>query len=95
MLASVRWDLMVVLIGADLAIVGVGYLSMCFHYFLLYVYRLPLESGLLSLGPAWNSFLMKYPRMFLEGGCHLKPCQTCDYLEPFSTCSMASPLTQW
>ena len=84
-----------VLIGTDLIIIGVDCLSMCFYYFILCEYNLSLETGLLKLGAVWNSFLMKYPRTFLEGRCHLKPCQTCDYLEPFSTCFMASLLTLW
>ena len=87
--------LIVVLIGIDLIIIAVDYLSMCFYYLILCEYSLSLETGLLNLGPVWNSLLIKCTRIFLEGRCHLKPCQTCDYLEPFSTCFMASLLTLW
>ena len=93
--ASVRQCLMVALSGAGLMTLVVEHLSLCFYYFILCVCSLPLERGFLNLGPVWNSFLMKYPRTFLEGRCHLKPCQTCDYLEPFGTCFMASLLAQW
>ena len=81
--------------GTGLITAVVECLSMRFYHFMLCVCSLPLERGFLNLGPVWNSFLMKYPRTFLEGRCHLKLCQTCDYLEPFSTCFMASLLAQW
>ena len=42
-------------------------------------YDLLLESAFLKVGPVWNSFPTIYPRPFLEGGCHLQPCETCDY----------------
>ena len=59
------------MIGIDLIITGVEYLSMCFYYFLPYEYSLPLETDFLKLGPVWNSVLLTYPRTFLEGRCHL------------------------
>ena len=37
------------LIGIDLIITGVEYLSMCFNYFTPCEYNLPLESGFLKL----------------------------------------------
>ena len=42
------------LIGIDLIIIDVEYLSMCFYYFTPSEYNLPLESGFLKLGPFWN-----------------------------------------
>ena len=42
------------LIGIDLIIIDVEYLSMCFYYFTPSEHNLPLESGFLELGPFWN-----------------------------------------
>ena len=42
------------LIGIDLIITDVEYLSMCFYYFIPYEYNLPLETDFLKLGPFWN-----------------------------------------
>ena len=70
---SVRWYFIVILICIDLIILNVEYFSMCFYYFIPCKYNLPLESGLLKLGPVWNSFLMIYPGCFLRAGIIYSP----------------------
>ena len=57
------------LIGIDLIITDVKYVSMYFCYFTPCEYNLPLESAFLKVGPVWNSFPITYPKTFLEGGC--------------------------
>ena len=44
------------LIGIDLIITDVEYPSMCFYYFMLYGYNLPLETDFLKLGLVWIIF---------------------------------------
>jgi hypothetical protein len=67
------------LIGIDLIITDVEYLSLCFYYFMPYEYSLPLETDFFKLGPVLECFLLTYPRTFLKVRCHLQPCLTCDY----------------
>ena len=69
---SVRWCLVEVLIGVDLIIIDVERLSLCFSYFTLCDYKLPLES--------WPclEFFSNDSRTFLEGRYHLQPCWPCD-----------------
>ena len=66
-----------------LIITDVEYLPMCFCYFTPCEYNLSLESAFLKVGPVRNSFPMIYPETFLEGRCHLQPCQTLGYLARF------------
>ena len=83
---NVRWYFIVILICIDLIILDVEYLSMCCYHFTPCGYNLTLESGLLKLGPVWNSFLIIYLRTLLEGSCHLQPFLTFDFWEHSSTC---------
>ena len=62
------------LIGIDLIITGVEYLSMCFYYFIPYEYNFPLETW-----PCLEFFSPNLPQDILEGRCRLQPRQTCDY----------------
>ena len=66
---SVKWYFIVVLIGIDLIITDVNYVSMYLCYFTSCEHNLPLESAFLKVGPVWNSFPMISPKTFLEGGC--------------------------
>ena len=61
------------MIGIDLIIVGVEYLSMCLCYFTPDEYSLPLETGFLKGGSVWNSSPMIYRRTFLESGVIYSP----------------------
>ena len=62
------------LIGIDLIITDVEYLSMCFYYFIPYEYNLPLETW-----PCLEFFSPNLPQDILEGRCRLQPRQTCDH----------------
>ena len=89
---SMRWYLIVFLIGIDWTINDVDYLCTCFYYYFTSCENsLPIESGFLKVGPVWNLFSQWFtPGHFLRAGVIYSPlfwicsCHCCQYyLAPF------------
>ena len=84
---SMRWYLIVFLIGIDLTINDVDYHCICFYYYFTFCENnLPIESGFLKVGPVWNFFPQWFtPGQFLRAGVIYSPLKLVTIKSPLAS----------